>query len=332
MKKIRYAVVGLGHIAQKAVLPAFAHTAHSRVAALVSGDQKKMAQLAAAYDVKNCFYYEDYDQCLASGDVDAVFIALPNTMHKEFALRAFEKGVHVLVEKPMEMTSAACQEMIAAGKKADLKLMVAYRLHFEEANLLAVKLLAEQRIGEPRYFSSVFSYQVKPEDFRTNASLGGGPLVDIGVYCINAARYLFQDEPTEVMAVAESSQDNRFAEVDEMLAVTMRFPKNRLAQFMCSFGAAPTVCYQVVGSQGTLVLDEAFGYTMDKVMKVTVDGKTETITFPRSQQFAAQIDYFSYCILEGKQPKPDGIEGLKDVAIMEAIVQSVAEKRPVPLV
>lgn len=327
--KIRYAVVGLGHISQKAVLPAFAHTQHSEVTALVSGTPQKMEQLAKQYDVKNCFAYEEYERCLDRSDVDAVFIALPNTMHEDFAVRAFEAGVHVLVEKPMEMTSAACNAMIKAAERKRLKLMVAYRLHFEEANLLAIKLLQEQKIGEPRFFSSIFSYQVSEKNFRNDPALGGGPLVDIGIYCINAARYLFQDEPVEVYAMTESTDDSRFSKIDEMLAVTMRFPKNRLAQFMCSFGAAPKLFYQVVGSKGTLTLEEAFGYQVDKVMKLTVDGRTETTTFPRSQQFAAQIDHFSLCILEDKPVGPDGLEGLKDVSIIEAIVQSAAEKRPV---
>lgn len=326
-RKIRYAVVGLGHIAQKAVLPAFANTKFSELVGLVSGNEEKIARLAMDYGVKHCWTYKEYDRCVASGAIDAVFIALPNTMHEEYSLRALNRGKHVLCEKPLAMTSQACQSMIDAAQKNDCKLMTAYRLHFEEANLLAIKLLKEKRIGEPRFFSSTFSYQVKPANFRTIDELGGGPLVDIGVYCLNAARYLFKDDPIEVLAMVDSAADDgRFTEIDEMMAVTMRFPENRLAQFMCSFGAAPTVRYQVVGTEGDIVLENSYGYTYDKELKVTVGGKTETEIFPKTDQFAMQIDYFSFCIMRDMQPAPSGLEGMKDVRIMEAIVESAKKK------
>ncbi|MFN8658543.1 MAG: Gfo/Idh/MocA family oxidoreductase [Candidatus Obscuribacterales bacterium] len=333
LPKIRYAVVGLGHIAQKAVLPAFANTAYSQLTALVSGSVDKLHGVSQDYDVKHCWHYDDFDRCLSSGKVDAIFIALPNTLHREYAIRALNKGIHVLCEKPLEMTTHACQEMIDAADANNCKLMTAYRLYFEEANLLSQAMLQEKKIGEPRFFTSIFCYQVKPDNCRTIAKLGGGPLFDIGVYCVNAARNLFQDEPTEVMAMMESGEDDeRFSEVEEMFSVTMRFPRNRLAQFICSLGAAPVVRYQVVGSKGNLILEDAYGYSMDKVQKVSVDGaETETETFEKTDQFAAQIDYFSACILADKQPKPSGLEGLKDVRIMEAIAESAEKGRAVKI-
>src|SRR5688500_10020026 len=150
---IRYAVVGMGHIAQVAVLPAFAHAKrNSRLVALVSDDRAKRRTLASRYGVESTFSYEDYDACLEQ--VDAVYIALPNSLHAEYAVRAARAGVHVLCEKPLAVTAAECQRMIAACRRHGVKLMTAYRLHFEAINLQVVDLVRRGRIGEPKFFNS----------------------------------------------------------------------------------------------------------------------------------------------------------------------------------
>src|SRR4051812_19736662 len=139
MDPIRYAVVGLGHIAQAAVLPAFAHAKNSRLTAFVSGDPLKLSKLARKYGVENNFSYDDYDDLLGSGIIDAVYIALPNSMHFEYARRALERGVHVLCEKPFTTSSRDAQELIRLADENDVRLMTAYRLHFERANLEAAE-------------------------------------------------------------------------------------------------------------------------------------------------------------------------------------------------
>ena len=194
---VRYAVIGLGHIAQVAVLPAFEHaTENSQLTALVSDDPQKLSTLQRRYGVPHVFSYEDLDECLEL--VEAVYIALPNSMHGEFAVRAAEAGVHVLCEKPMAVTVEECERMIAVAREHDVRLMVAYRLHFEHVNLKAIGLLEQGVIGEPKLFNSTFSMRVRPGDIRTKRAMGGGTLYDIGVYCINAARNLFRAEPTQV--------------------------------------------------------------------------------------------------------------------------------------
>ena len=212
-RKIRYAVVGLGHIAQVAVLPAFAHAARNSVlTALVSDDSEKLRQLGQRYSVKLTYPYERYDECVRSGDIDAVYIALPNSMHAEYSVRAANAGVHVLCEKPMAVTEKECQAMIRAARNHKVKLMIAYRLHFEQANLKAVEIVKSGKLGEPRFFNSLFGLDVKEENIRTQADLGGGTLYDLGVYCINAARNLFQSEPEEVFAYSGARTDRRFKE------------------------------------------------------------------------------------------------------------------------
>jgi len=184
---VKYAIVGLGHIAQVAVLPAFDHARrNSRVAALVSDDATKRKSLGRKYRIDATFAYDDYETCLQQ--VDAVYIALPNSMHAEYTIRAANAGVHVLCEKPMAVTVEECESMIEACRQNNVKLMIAYRLHFEEINLKAVDLVRRGRIGEPKFFNSSFSMTVQPGDIRTKKELGGGTLYDIGIYCINAKK------------------------------------------------------------------------------------------------------------------------------------------------
>src|SRR3954454_7352336 len=201
---IRYAVVGLGHIAQVAVLPAFRHAQrNSRLVALVSDDRTKRREVGKKYRVERTYGYDEYEACLEG--VDAVYIALPNSLHAEYTIRAARAGVHVLCEKPMAVTAGECEAMIDACRTHRVKLMIAYRLHFEAINLAVIDLVRQGRIGVPKFFNSSFSLTLRSGNIRADKALGGGSLYDIGVYCINAARRIFRAEPTDVMAIAVNS-------------------------------------------------------------------------------------------------------------------------------
>jgi Predicted dehydrogenases and related proteins len=198
MKKIRYAVAGLGHIAQIAVLPAFKHASDlCELTGFISDDPEKIKKLSAEYKVENSWSYGEIDAALSSGEFDALYVALPNDMHKDFVIAAANAGIHILCEKPMALSSEDCREMISAAEKNNVKLMIAYRLHFEKTNMTAVELIAEGKIGNPRIFNSTFTLQVREGNIRTQAEHGGGPLNDIGIYCINAARYLSKKSPSQ---------------------------------------------------------------------------------------------------------------------------------------
>jgi glucose-fructose oxidoreductase len=330
--KVRYAVVGLGHIAQVAVLPAFAHARNSELAALVSDDPVKLKKLGAKYGVQRRAAYEQYDEVLASGEVDAVYIALPNTMHAEYAQRALKAGVHVLCEKPMATTSAECQAMIRAADETRSKLMIAYRLHFEAGNLQAVELVRSGKLGDVRLFTSDFTMQVSDEDnIRLDAALGGGTLWDIGIYCINAARYLFRAEPVAVSAWTASNGERRFSEVEEMAAAVLRFPGERLASFTCSFGASDVSSYRVIGTRGHLRVEPAYEYAGDIVHHVTIKDRERTRRFAKRDQFAAELVHFSDCVLRDLEPLSSGTEGRNDVRIIEALYRSARTARPVAL-
>jgi len=325
------AVVGQGHFAQAAVLPAIEQLEGVELTALVSGSEHKLAELGDRYGVSTRCDYAQLDELLASGKVDAVYIAVPNDLHAELTLVAARHGVHVMCEKPMAPTEAECMQMIRACERHHAKLMIAYRLHFESANLIAVEIARGGEIGDPRLFSSVFSIQVRPGNIRTQPRRGSGPLYDIGIYCINAARYLFRAEPLEVSAMKLSGGDPRFTAIDEAFAVTMRFPAERVAQFVCSFGARDRASYQVVGTDGHLTLENAYEYATD--MTLVVDGTSgmKSRTFPRQDQIAAEIEYFARCIRDDVDPEPSGWEGLADVRIIQACQASARFGRSVPI-
>ena len=329
---VGYAVVGLGYIAQVAVLPAFAHAKrNSRLVAIVSGDPRKQRSLARRYGVEAVYGYEEYAECLANPEVDAVYIALPNHMHRDYAVAAARAGKHILCEKPLAVTAAECEEMIEAAAEAGVRLMTAYRLHFEKANLKAVEIVRSGKIGEPRIFHSVFTMQVEEGNIRLGPTeQGGGPVYDIGIYCINAARYLFRAEPSEVLAASASIGGKRFAQSPEMMSAILRFPVERLATFTCSFGASDTGWYQVVGTRGDLRMDPAYEYAEPIVQHVTVDSKRES-RFPKRDQFAPELLYFSDCVREGREPEPSGREGLADIRVVRAILESARTGRVVRL-
>jgi predicted dehydrogenase len=330
-RRIRYAVVGLGGIAQVAVLPAFKHTKNAELAALVSQDPMKQKELGKRYRIGRVYSYEQYEQCLGSGEIDAVYIALPNHMHADYTIAAARVGVHVLCEKPMATTEDECKAMIGAAQEGHVKLMIAYRLHFEQGNLEAIRIAQSGKLGKLRIFSSTFTQQVHPGNVRLQASAGGGTLEDMGVYCINAARYLFQDEPTEVMAFSARNADPRFKMIDEMTTATLRFPDERLASFTCSFGADPVSNYIVVGTEGSLRVEPGYEYQTEIKHYLTRKEKTKERVFAKRDQFAAELDYFSNCILNDKQPEPSGEEGLADVRIIQALRKSAELNAPTEL-
>jgi predicted dehydrogenase len=324
---IRYAVVGLGHIAQVAVLPAFGNARrNSKLVALVSGDPVKRKQLSEKYGVEKTYSYEEYDACLASG-IDAVYIALPNHLHCEYAVRAARAKVHVLVEKPMALTEEECERMIQAAAEAKVKLMVAYRLHFERANLEAGEIARSGRIGVPRLFNSTFCTPVVPGNVRVRRETGGGVLWDIGIYCINAARNLFRDEPSEVRATTAGRLD----QVEETVSASLRFSNERVATFSASFGSAKVSSYRLAGTKGDVAVEPAYDYARPLKHRVTLDGETRERRFAKRDQFAPELLYFSDCILQNRTPEPGGDEGLADVRVIRALYRAAETGRPVEL-
>ncbi len=331
-RKVRYAVVGLGYISQIAILPAFAHArANSTLTALVSGDPKKLKSLSRKYGTKYNYSYEQYADCLASGEIDAVYIALPNHMHRAYTEAAARAGIHILCEKPMALEEADCQAMIAEVERSKVKLMIAYRLHFERGNLHAVEYVNSGKLGEPKVITSTFSQQVKPGNSRLKKDVGGGAVYDMGVYCINAARYLFRAEPEEVFAWNFGHDNQRFREVPATTTGLLKFPGDRFASFTCSFGVTDRSIFEVIGTKGVLKMDPAYEMVESLKTEITHGERKQKKTFAKRDQFAAELVYFSDCVLNDRKPEPSGEDGLADVRIIQALLKSAEENRPVSL-
>lgn len=323
--KTGYAIIGLGRIADH-FLRGVLLTTNSRITALVSGHRDKAERIAAQYGVPSdsIYSYENFDEIVHNKNVEAVYVALPNSMHAEYTIRAARAGKHVLCEKPMSTSVADAEAMIAACKQAHVKLMIAYRCHYEPTNLRAVKLIREGALGQVQAIESVNGFNIG-QDWRLKRKLaGGGPLMDVGIYSLNACRYLTGEEPADLSAFASViDQDGRFREVEENLSWTMRFPSGIVASCNTSYGANMNGYYRVHGSQGWLEASPAFYY--DGLRLRGEFGGTQIDEFNPAKDpshFQLQAEHFSHCVQNNQEPKTPGEEGLQDMRLMTRIYHS----------
>jgi predicted dehydrogenase len=328
---VRFAVVGVGDIAQRAVLPAFEHArGKAELTALVSGGAGKRRVLGRRFRGVITCNYDDYDDLLASGAVDAVYIALPNEMHADFALRAMASGIHVLCEKPIATTVADAREMTRAAERSGVQLMVAYRLHFDPATLAAVDLARQKRAGALRIFASLFSSPADRGDIRLTRE-GRGGLFDLGIYCVNAARMVFRSEPTEVMAMHAGLGTGRFREVPEMTAAVLRYPGERLAMFTCSLHAYRGSSWTALTEKRLVRMEPAYTYHEPLVLKLQSDSTARVRRYGVHDQFAAELDHFVARIRSSRKVEPSAREGEADIRILDAIDRSARTGRRVRL-
>ncbi|ANH76289.1 oxidoreductase family, C-terminal alpha/beta domain protein [Ralstonia insidiosa] len=326
-RPVRYAVVGAGWISQAAFLPGVAHSGNSVVTALVTGDATKANALARRYGIEHVCDYADYEHLLTGGEIDAIYLALPNDMHRQYALPALQRGIHVLLEKPMATSEADCEAMIEAARLGNAKLMIAYRLHFEPATLAAIELVRAGTLGRIRAFSAVFSQSVAPSNHRARHGYWAGPVSDMGVYPINAVRNLFGEEPVEVAAVGVRDPDLTF-NFDDTVAVTLRFADHRVAQFTVSYSATWVDQYRILGTKGDLEVSPGFTFGSGLRHRLTLTGQTQERAFDATNQFGGELQYFSDCILNDLEPEPNGEEGLADVRILAAIERALESGQP----
>jgi predicted dehydrogenase len=325
-KKVGYAVIGLGRIAGH-FMPGTRNTTNSQITALVSGHRDKAERIAAEYSIPagSIYSYENFDTIAHNPAVDAVYVALPNSMHAEYTIRAAKAGKHVLCEKPMATSVADCEEMIAACKAANVKLMIAYRCHYEPTNLRAIKLIRDGALGQVQAIESAFGFNISPGEWRLSKKLaGGGPLYDVGIYSLNACRYLTGEEPDHISA-SESviDHDGRFNEVEENVAWTMHFPSGILASCTTTYGANMDGYFRVYGSKGWLQVDKAFVY---EGLHLRADYSGTQLDEPNPARdpshFQAEAEHFSRCIQNGQQPQSPGEEGLRDMRYIAEIYRS----------
>ncbi len=336
-RKIGYAIVGLGQLALEQILPAFSRAHISQPVALVSGHLDKALQVAEAYQVRPeaIYNYENYDKMAEDPRIEAVYVVLPNSMHAEFTIRALKAGKHVLCEKPMAANPAECEQMIAAAQQAQRKLMVAYRLMFEPMTNTAKALLEQGAFGKMKTFASSNCQTTNAPNIRLSAKLAGGPLGDIGIYSINTARFLLGEDPVEVTATAhQPADDPRFREVPESAVFTLRFPSGVLASCDCSFSSTESRRWRAHCTQGYLEMDPAFSYHGLRLR--TKDGgsdqgdtRVSELVQPEKNQFALEMDHFSECLIQNKEPRATGHIGLVDMKIIAALQESIKTGRTV---
>ena len=327
-KKVRYAVMGVGWISQAAFMPGVEHTGNSEMTALVSGREEKAETVAEKYGIKRVVDYEQMDELLRSGEIDAVYLATPNFDHTELAVKTLDAGVHLLLEKPMATSVADCEKMIAAAKKSGAKLMVAYRLHFEPGTLKAIQVLRDGEIGKLRFFNSSFSQQVNRQNHRAKHGYWAGPVPDMGPYPINTVRNLFGAEPIEVTATGVNSDSERFTDedgkpFDDTVAVTLKFEDGRIGSFSLSYSGGDVDDFRVVGDKGDLYSNPAYQMNTAMEHELTVNKKKSSESFKKTDHFGGELKYFSDCIREDRNPEPDGEEGMLDVRVLEAIERAL---------
>lgn len=331
-KKVRYAIVGLGDISQASMMPGVAHSGNSEITALVTDDPVKARELGKAYGVEATYRYDQFDELLASELIDAIYLATPNWRHAEFAIPALKAGIHVLSEKPLEVSVAKAEAIRDAESASSAKLMTAYRLHFEPSTLDAIRRIRSGELGDLIAFTSCFTQMVDPANHRAKNGVLAGPLFDMGPYPINATRYLFGEEPLEVAAaVASRHPEAGLGDMDDTVAVTLRFPGNRLAQFTVSYYANSVDSLTVSGTKGSIHMDPAYGFGDAMEQHVTIGEKKSHASFKPTDQFGGEMRYFSDCILEDRDPEPDAEEGLADLRVIEGIVEALKTGRAVTL-
>jgi predicted dehydrogenase len=309
-------------------MPAVKQSKQSKITGIVSGHPDKARKMAAQYGVpeSSIYTYENCDRMRDNKEIDAVYIALPNNMHAEYTIRAARAGKHVLCEKPMSTSVADARSMIDACKEAKVKLLIAYRCQYEPTNLRAIELIRQGKLGSVQAIESANGFNIKPGEWRLNKKMaGGGPLLDVGIYSLNACRYLTGEEPAEVKAYSSViDHDGRFNEVEENTSWTMKFPSGILVSCNTTYGAGMNGGYRVHGSKGVLDMQAAFGY-QGQHLKAEFSDKTtldEPSTAKDPSQFVRMGDYFSNCILNNQTPKTGGEEGLRDMEWISRIYES----------
>ena len=338
-EKLGWAIAGLGQFATQQILPAFAECQYSKLVALVSGSSEKAQAIAQQYRVNpdNIYSYDNYDSIQDNADVDIIYIILPNALHAEYTIRGAQAGKHILCEKPMANTPEECQSMIDACKAAERKLMIAYRAQYEPYNLAAIEIArGKQELGKLKVIVANNGRRVNPDDlrdrWRINKNLaGGGSLADIGIYSLQAARYITGEEPIAISAMSYSTPgDPRFEEIEETINFLLRFPSGVMANCTSSYGHMETSRYQVFGEKGTLELDPATPY-FGHQMFVKLNGEKQERQIAGKNQFALEMDHLSSCVMHNKSPKTPGKEGLQDVKLMQTIYEAARTGQTIEL-
>lgn len=332
-KQVGYAVIGLGALSQTAILPAFANTKRSRLVALISGDEQKAKTLAQKFDVPHIFTYENFDRCFALPEVDAIYIATPPGDHERWALAAAGAGRHVLCEKPLAASVKQGRNMVDTCRKNAVLLMTAYRKYFDPATVRLKKMITNDDLGRIDVIHTLFTELRKFGDNSPNWLFsremgGGGPLVDLGIYCVNTSRWLVDEDPISATSVIWVRDPRRYSEVEEGVSFRLDFSSGLVVQGTTSYSAGFSSFIHVHGEKGWIELAPAFAFEEERRMSGKITGRWFSKKYNPLDEFAMELDYFAERISENGSLEPDGEQGLRDLIIVEAIYRSAREGSP----
>src|SRR5215470_12722832 len=333
--KVGFAVVGLGAIAQGSVLPAFRHANQAKLVALVSRDKRKAEKLGRRFEAKACYAAEEFANCLANPKVEAVYLATPQSEHLTATIAAAQAGKHVLCEKPLALDAAQSAEMVRVCEQRGVQLMTAYRKYYEPSTLYLKKLIHSGQLGKIDVIHTAFSElhvagRSLPWLLDTQTA-GGGPLMDLGVYCVNTSRWLVEEDPVEVQAHSWKKDAVRFHDVEEGISFRMHFASGLVVQGTSTYSCVLSSFIFVQGSKGWACLAPAFPFDEERRLTGKINGKWFERRFKVVDEFAPELDAFATAVRTGKTVEPDGRQGHRDMLILGAIYDSAMKKGPVAI-
>jgi predicted dehydrogenase len=329
-RSMGFAVVGLGSIARDAVLPAFAHSKDARLVAVVSGDKRKADKFAMDFHANHAYSYDAFDRCLDDPAIDAVYVATPPGEHEKYVVAAAKAGKHVLCEKPLAATVRQARNMVNTCRKHDVLFMTAYRKYFEPGSLLLKEMVKTGKLGRIDVIHTLFT-EHRPWGDNSPAWLfsrklcGGGPLTDLGVYCINTSRWLADEDPITAAGTSWVRDRRRYKNVEEGVAFQLGFASGLVLQGTAAYSAAFSSFLHVHGEKGWAELAPAFAFEEERRISGKIGGKWFAKTFKPIDEFVLELDAFAACIREGREPEPSGEQGLRDIIIIDAIYRAVKQ-------
>jgi predicted dehydrogenase len=336
MQKVGYAVIGLGGISQVAVLPAFAHSEHAELIAVVSGDKAKAEKLGADFKAQSAYSYKEYAECLKNPRVEAVYIATPPGEHEKYAVAAAKAGKHVLCEKPLAANVQQARKMVEACRRNKVRFMTAYRKYFEPSTVTLKKMISSGELGRIDVIHTLFG-ELRPYGDNSPAWLfskklcGGGPLMDLGVYCVNTCRWLVGEDPVAAEARSWVRDKRRFKEVEEGIAFRLDFKSGLILQGTAAYSSVFSSFVHVHGEKGWAALSPAFAFEEERRLSGKIAGKWFEQAFGAIDEFAPELDEFARCIREGRDPEPSGVQGLRDLLIIDAIYKAAKTGKTVKI-
>jgi len=335
-RRVGYAVVGLGSISQVAVLPAFAHSKKAKLVAVVSGDRNKAKKFAQDFHASQAYAYDEFSRCLENPHVDAVYIATPPGEHEKYVVAAAKAGKHVLCEKPLAATVQEARNMVNTCRRNKVLFMTAYRKYFEPSSLALKKMITSGELGRIDVIHTLFTElrlfgDNSPAWLFSKKLCGGGPLTDVGVYCINTTRWLVDEDPISATCISWVRDKRRYKEVEEGVAFRLDFKSGIVLQGTAAYSAAFSSFVHIHGDKGWAELGPAFAFEEERRISGKIGGKWFAKTYKPIDEFVLEIDEFARCIQEDRAPEPTGEQGMRDIIIIDAIYRAIKQRRAVAI-